>query len=139
MNRLPRQPSLFSLPEDNTSASSLMGCYCESCGKTFFPPQTYGCENCGGLPEKLKLVDLKGSGELMSFATVYKHFSPIIQTPFIMGSIQLEDGPVIEAVIDCEDDSELRVGTKMKAVLVENEKDQNDTIFVDYRFTIDKG
>ncbi len=139
MNRLPRQPSLFSLPEDNKSVSSLMGCRCENCGMTLFPPQEYGCENCGGSPEKLKSVELKGYGKLMCFATVYKHFSPIIETPFVMGSIQLEEGPVIEAVIQCKDDSVLSVGTKMKAVLVDSEKDQNDTVFVDYRFTIDEG
>ncbi len=139
MNRLPRQSSLFSLPEDNNFVSSLLGCHCENCDTTLFPAQNYGCENCGGPPEKMKPVELKGRGELMSFATVYKHFSPIIETPFIMGSIQLEDGPVIEAVIQCEDDSELRVGKKMKAVLVDSEKDQNDTVFVDYRFTIEEG
>ena len=134
MKRVPRQASLFSLPEKEKDLPSLRGRRCEGCGAVLFPPQDYGCERCGGGPDKLRPVEIKGKGTLKSFATVYQHPSPSIKTPFILGSIQFDEGPVIETIVACRDDGELSVGKHVHAVLVEGEEDKEGNTLVDYCF-----
>ena len=51
----------------------LNGGKCRACGYVFFPPQRYGCESCGALPEKLEAAELRGRGRLHSYATVHLH------------------------------------------------------------------
>ena len=135
MNRLPRQASLFSLSEKKKDPPSLRGRRCEGCGAVMFPPQDYGCDRCGAPTALLKPFELKGKGVLKSFATVYQHPAPAVKTPFVIGSVQLEEGPVIEAFVACRDDGELSVGQHVQAVLVEGEKDKEGNIMVDYCFT----
>ncbi len=138
MNRTPRQPTLFSEQEDTQTPPPLNGRQCESCGNISFPPQDYGCDHCGGTPEVLKPFQLQGRGTLTSFATIHKHYIDLISTPFVMGTVQLADGPVIEALIECAGDSELSIGANMKAVLIENGENRDGAKIIDYRFSIDK-
>ena len=135
MDRVPRQASLFSVTKEAGGLPSLRGRRCEGCGAVLFPPQDYGCDRCGGAPDHLKPVELKGKGTLKSFATVHQHPSPSIKTPFVIGTVQLDEGPVIEAVVVSKADSELAVGRHVQAIMVEGEKDKEGNIMVDYGFT----
>ena len=134
MNRLPRQSSLFSIPQKIKDLPSLQGRRCEGCGAVLFPPQDYGCDRCGGAPEHLKPIELKGKGTLKNFATVHRHPSSSVKTPFVIGTVQLEDGPVIEAVVVCKAEEELSVGRHVHAILIEGEKDKEGNVMVDYGF-----
>ncbi|MFC1821775.1 Zn-ribbon domain-containing OB-fold protein [Thermodesulfobacteriota bacterium] len=135
MNRLPRQSSLFFVSEKGKDLPSLRGRRCEGCGTVLFPPQDYGCDRCGGAPDQLRPVELKGKGMLKSFATVHQHPSPSVKTPFVIGTVQLDEGPVIEAMVACKEDRELSVGKNVHAVLIEGERDKEGNIMVDYCFT----
>ena len=135
MNRLPRQATLFSLPERGKEPPSLQGRRCEGCGAVMFPPQDYGCDRCGRAPDQLKPVELKGAGTLTSFATVYQHPSPSVKVPFVIGNVQLKEGPIVEAVVACRDEKELSAGQKVIALLIDGEKDKEGNIMVDCLFT----
>jgi uncharacterized OB-fold protein len=106
--------NLFSVAPEPT----LNGGRCRACGYVFFPPQSYGCESCGAPPEKLEPKSLKGEGVLSSFATVNLHQDQGIETPFTVGVIVLDEGPAIRAVLTHKTDEGLKIGDRMRAVVV---------------------
>ena len=105
---------LFSVSPEPT----LNGGHCRACGYVYFPPQSYGCDSCGAPPEKLEPKSLKGEGALSSFATVNLHQDRGIETPFTVGVIVLDDGPAIRAVLTHQTDEGLKIGDRMRAVVV---------------------
>jgi uncharacterized protein len=106
--------NLFSVSPNPT----LNGGHCRACGYVFFPPQSYGCESCGAPPEQLEPKSLKGDGALSSFATINLHQDQGIETPFTVGVIVLDDGPAIRAVLTHKTDEGLKIGDRMRAVVV---------------------
>ena len=106
--------NLFSVSPNPT----LNGGHCRACRYVFFPPQSYGCESCGAPPEQLESKSLKGEGALSSFATINLHQDRGIETPFTVGVIVLDDGPAIRAVLTHETDEGLKIGDRMRAVVV---------------------
>jgi uncharacterized OB-fold protein len=97
---------------------ALNGGRCRACSYVFFPAQNYGCECCGAGPEKLEPKSLRGEGALASFATVNLHQDTAIETPFTVGVIVLDDGPAIRAVLTHKTDAGLKIGDRMRAVVV---------------------
>ncbi len=55
---------------------------------------------------------------LSSFATVNLHQDQGIETPFTVGVIVLDDGPAIRAVLTHKTDEGLKIGDRMRAVVV---------------------
>jgi uncharacterized OB-fold protein len=106
--------NLFSVSPNPT----LNGGHCRACGYVFFPPQSYGCESCGAPSEQLEPKSLKGDGVLSSFATINLHQDQGIETPFTVGVIVLDDGPAIRAVLTHKTDEGLKIGDRMRAVVV---------------------
>ena len=93
----------------------LLGGVC-ACGHVFFPLQHYGCERCGGLDLQPKA--LAGAGELIASARVHLHPGKGREAPFTVGSIRLDDGPIVRTLIEV-DETDLRPGTRMATCLVE--------------------
>ena len=104
-------------------AAVLRGGEC-ACVAVFFPMQSYGCEVCGRHGEALRPRDLAGRGSLIAAAVVHMHQgrpgpggTPPRQAPFVVGSIALDDGPVVRTLLDCAEAPD--PGTRMTARLVE--------------------
>ncbi len=97
---------------------ALNGGRCRACGYVYFPPQWYGCENCGAPSEQLESKSLRGEGALSSFATVHLHQGKDIEAPFTVGVIVLDDGPAIRALLTQPTDEGLKIGDRMSAVIV---------------------
>ncbi|GAB1258842.1 hypothetical protein NBRC116494_33440 [Aurantivibrio plasticivorans] len=125
------KPNLYTSPDEKGDIQ-LMGGRC-SCGYCFFPMQHYGCEQCGAKGDELKAVPLTGKGELVSSAVVHKHADERRQTPFVVGSVRLTDGPVVRTLLDVDTDVRLAPGTELTAVLVDVEGKESET-FQDLRF-----
>jgi uncharacterized protein len=104
-----------------TSAAepTLNGRRCRACGYVFFPPQTYGCEDCGAAGDQLEAMALRGAGVLASFATVHLHQGKEIEAPFTVGLIVLDDGPAVRAILTERTDKSLKIGDRMRAVIVD--------------------
>lgn len=65
----------------------IMGSRCTACGKVYCPPRTH-CPGCYGRTE---WTELKGSGKILSYTTVYFATSLYIkQVPYIVAYIQLD-------------------------------------------------
>ena len=108
------ESSLFSASPE----PSLNGGKCRACGYVFFPPQSYGCESCGAPAEQLEPKPLRGDGTLSSFATVHLHQGKDIEAPFTVGVIVLDDGPAIRAILTQRTDEGLKIGDRMRAMVV---------------------
>jgi uncharacterized OB-fold protein len=98
---------------------ALNGRRCRACGYVFFPPQSYGCEDCGAPADQLESKSLRGAGTLASFATVHLHQGKDIEAPFTVGLIVLDDGPAVRAILTQRTDEGLKIGDRMHAVIVD--------------------
>ena len=113
---------------------ALNGARCSACGYVFFPPQWYGCEVCGAGKEQLESKSLAGHGKLSSFATVHLHQGKGIEAPFTVGVVVLDDGPAIRAMLTEKTDAGLKIGDRMRAVLVAAADDESNAPMNELRF-----
>jgi uncharacterized protein len=117
-----------------TDQPALNGMRCCACGYVFFPPQNYGCESCGAAAEHLEPRSLKGEGLLSSFATVHLHQGKDIEAPFTVGVIVLDDGPAVRAILTKESNAGLKIGDRMRAVLIAAADDESGAPANELRF-----
>lgn len=71
---------------------------CTACGSVLFPPQGYGCEDCGAAGEHLEPVDVPARGRLHSFTLVHLHAK--LTTPFQVGEVATEARQLVRARLD---------------------------------------
>jgi uncharacterized OB-fold protein len=109
------KPELYEQREDGPPA--LLGGRCE-CGYVFFPMQTFGCEQCGRRGAALQPMSLRGRGRLRAAATVHVHADEKRPAPFVIGTIALDDGPVIRTLLLDAPPDEQAPGKQVEAVLV---------------------
>jgi uncharacterized OB-fold protein len=88
---------------------ALLGGAC-ACGYVFFPLQRYGCERCGR--REIEPRAISGAGRLLASARVHLHAGKGREAPFTVGSIALDDGPIVRTLI-VEDAGPLAVGQRM--------------------------
>ena len=131
--RTAKKKTLFTVPSAPGEAPVLRGGRC-SCGHVFFPPQQIGCDVCGASGDAIAIVDLTAAGVLQAFATAHRQTRPGGGVPLIIGAVALDDGPVVEVVLDAEDESELRVGQRVGGRLVEVGEDDDGRAVVDCFF-----
>ena len=131
--RIARKQTLFTVPPSPDEAPALLGGRC-SCGHVFFPPQRMGCEVCGAAGDAIEIVELAARGTLLAFATFHRGTRPGGGSPFVVGAVALDDGPVIEVVIDADDESALAVGQRVSGRLVEVGEDAAGGTVVDCFF-----
>ena len=132
--RTAKKKTLFTVPLAPGEAPALRGGRC-SCGHVFFPPQQMGCDVCGASGDAIAIVDLTAAGVLQTFATAHRQTRPDGGAPLIVGAVALDDGPVVEVVLDTEDESGLRVGQRVAGRLVEVGEDDDGRAVVDCFFT----
>jgi uncharacterized OB-fold protein len=125
--RRPAQPGLY---DASAAAPTLAGTRCGGCGATFFPSSKIGCVVCGSID--LRDVALTARGHLHSSATVHRHRGDDIETPFSVGEIVLEDGPVIRATMLPNDDA--AIGDAVEAQWVVTKVDDAGDETVEPRF-----
>ena len=83
----------------------LRGMACTTCGFVSVPTQTFGCENCGAHDADFVGTEFSGRGTVLAAVTVYQHPRDDLELPMRVGSVHLEEGPVVRA----------RVGSDVKA------------------------
>jgi uncharacterized OB-fold protein len=131
--RIARKKTLFTVPPSAEGAPALLGGRC-SCGHVFFPPQQMGCDVCGAAGDAIEIVELAAGGVLKAFAMAHRRTRPGGGSPLVVGVVALDDGPVIEVVIDADDDSALFVGQRVSGRLVDVGEDDAGGSVVDCFF-----
>jgi uncharacterized OB-fold protein len=133
--RIAAKATLLNVPTAPDQPPTLRGSRC-SCGHTSFPPQSLGCNVCGA---DVAAVSLAAAGTLHSFAMAHRQKRPGADTPLVVGAVLLDDGPLIEVVIDAVDASGLAVGCRMLGRLVSLETNAEGQTIVDCQFVPDGG
>jgi len=125
------KPALFRAEGSDADPAhpALLGGACE-CGYIFFPLQTYGCERCGRTALKPRV--LSGRGRLIASARVHLHGAKTRPAPFTVGSIALEDGPIVRTLL--ADADAVQPGDRMVTTLVQV-ADAEGVERLDLRFT----
>ena len=120
---------------DTSGVPVLRGGRCE-CGYTFFPMQTFGCERCGRSGEALQPMELSGWGKLVATAAVYVHSDHKRPTPFVIGTVALDDGPVIRTLLTEAPPANSEQPVRVAAMLVPVESADGNGTALDLRFRI---
>jgi uncharacterized protein len=108
-------PNRLKLIDEGGTEGVLLGFRCRDCGIYVFGPATF-CQACAS--NSLEPVEFGQRGTLYSYTIVRMPPSgwpgPV---PYILGEVQLPEGPhVLAEVIGCED-SNLRIGMPMELAL----------------------
>ena len=111
----------------------LLGSRCTACEKRFFPG-CGRCPECGG--QEMAPHQFSGLGRVLSVTTVYeapKGFAG--QVPYLAGLIELEEGPVVPAMITDAEPAEIAAGTPVEMVTRRISCDSSDApIVYGYKF-----
>ncbi|HUY27402.1 MAG TPA: OB-fold domain-containing protein [Candidatus Binataceae bacterium] len=135
-NRKAVHPELY--PADPAGDPVIYAGKCAACGYVFFPPQRYGCEACGALPERLETAPMPARGRLHSYATVHLYQGKDLAAPFVIGVVVLNGGPAIRATLTNRDEAGLAIGDPMRGVLVGAGTDPDGSELVELRFAKDE-
>lgn len=105
-------PDLLEVPDDG-SPPYLKGYQCKKCGQMDFPKLS-PCPSCWG--DEFVMVPLSRKGTLYSYADIYIG-QPGLETPYIIGYIDLPENIRIFAMLDgevesfnCDEEVELTIG-----------------------------
>jgi uncharacterized OB-fold protein len=131
--RIARKQTLFTVPSSRDAPPALLGGRC-SCGHVFFPPQRMGCDVCGAAGDAIEIVELAASGVLKAFATAHRQKRPGGSSPLVVGAVLLDDGPLVEVVLDADDATGLAVGQRVRGRLVDVGEDDDGRTVVDCFF-----
>lgn len=118
-----------------SEAAYLWGIQCGACGAKFLG-ERLACGKCGET-EKLNEVKYGDSGELYVFAVVHQA-SPGVETPFVAGIIDLDDGVSVRANVyglDAEkpDHSWFGKRVKMYSEVTGQDREGNDVVAVKFK------
>ena len=116
--------------DERPDCPALLGGVC-ACGYLFFPFQRFGCERCGSLDLQPKA--LAGAGRLLAVARVHLHAGKGREAPFTVGSIKLDDGPIVRTLVQ-GDEARLREGASVVTTLA-RVTDPEGAPCLDLRFT----
>ena len=108
-------PTRLRLTNEEGSQGALLGLRCRDCTITIFGPGTF-CQQCTS--PNLESVELSQEGTLYSYTVVRVPPAgwpgPI---PYILGQVELSEGPqVLAEIIDCQEE-ELTIGMPMHLAL----------------------
>ncbi len=109
------QPSDVSRPFwEGTQAHELRLQHCRDCGKHIFYPRAI-CPFC--LSERLEWITATGKGKLYSYTVVRRSMHPAFQDdiPYVLGIVELEEGPRLTTNIIGVEPEEVRVDMPVRA------------------------
>ncbi len=112
---------------------NMVGTKCETCGSVFFPSRNV-CPKCRR-KGVIKPYKLSGKGKVYSFSKISappEEFE--IVAPYVIGIIELEEGPKITSQID-EDYEKISIGMPVKATFRKiSEEGKEGVIKYGYKF-----
>ena len=119
----------------------IIGHRCTRCGRQAFPPDPYGCEQCGAGADELESIDLEPVGTIHALATVHRHHHPRPEVPFTVATIVLDAGITLKGLLladgdETTDQAPGRVGDRVRGVTVPWDTDEDGTEIVDLRFQV---
>lgn len=112
----------------------LVGNVCQQCGTKYFPPRQV-CTKCRGT--EFEPYPFNGRGELYSFTTLRQAPAGFEQfTPYTVGMVKLDEGPLVEAMLTDVNDADLEIGMRMEMVTrkIRQEEGERGLLVYGYKF-----
>ena len=108
------EPSIPEYWRGITARFLLEGTECLDCGRRTFPPRMVcpECKSTKTLPKRFS-----GKGTLRSYTVVYEAPKGLeLHTPYVMGLVELEEGPKVTAQIVDVNPEDLKLGIELEVV-----------------------
>jgi uncharacterized OB-fold protein len=88
---------------------------CDQCGYVAFPPRLI-CPECGA--KNFTTINLKPQGRILTYTIIHVAAEQFdIETPYVVGIIETEDGARLTAqIVDC-DHGDIEIGKKVSLIL----------------------
>jgi uncharacterized protein len=132
-----KKPQLYRSAEGHDtqpgSPANLNAVAC-TCGHVAFPPQRYGCEQCGRSGSDLQEAVLSGQGRLLASSTVHMHAAAYPVAPFTVVEVELEHGVVTRGLLAEGQATDLKPGIPLRSVLQTEPAEDGDVL--DLRFAV---
>lgn len=112
----------------------LVGNVCLKCGAKHFPPRQV-CTKCRGT--EFEPFRFDGQGELYSFTTLRAAPAGFeAYTPYAVGMVKLDQGPLVEAMLTDVNDQDLVIGMRMEMVTrkIREEEGERGLLVYGYKF-----
>jgi len=104
-------PGIFTLPPYDQAPPKLLGGFCSTCNRYYFPRRKY-CQQC---LETVEECDLGSEGIIYSFTVVRKKPPLGLPEPYVVGYIDLsESGLRICCLLDHNAIDQIRIGLPVK-------------------------
>lgn len=115
----------------DSSPPRLVGSRCSETGQLFFPVQAMNpvTQKAGTMVR----VEIEGEGRLLNFTQVVRGM-PGFESPFALGVIELDAGPILTAQLAEWKDIQLRSGMRVQLVIGPIKRDSDDTVVMGPKF-----
>ncbi|MFH5926840.1 OB-fold domain-containing protein [Roseomonas xinghualingensis] len=127
-----REPTLYARSGTGEDAV-LLALRDPATGDLAFPRTPYGIGATGTPTEAAEQAELSGRAEVLTCVTVHQPLSPGMQVPLLVARLRLEEGIVLDGII--EGTEEPAPGTKVQAVLVPEEREGGAVLGCRFRVT----
>lgn len=100
---------------------------CETCGRHYWPASR--CVAHGD--EAMRWIESAGAGALYTYTVVHHAYTPSMtgRVPYVVGVIQLNEGPYFHSnIVDCEI-ADIHIGMKLRACMVAHESGLTIPVF----------
>ena len=96
---------------------------CSECGYIDFPPQHYGCRQCGAYGDALTEREIGTEGTVNASAEVHSYPGDRYPVPFTVAAVTLDAGPVTRVTM--ADTTPLSRGDRVVGVIVDQDDGDN--------------
>jgi len=124
------EEGLFTIPDSPEKKPYLIGSKCNICSLVTFPKLTV-CPNCAK-KDVMEEIQLDGEGTIDTYSVTYAAL-PGFKIPSIQAYINLNAGPRVWGLIDCEE-QDLEIGMKVELVIKKFKEDTNGNEIMSYLF-----
>lgn len=127
-----RDPTLYA-PAGQGDAAVLLAWREPASGALTFPRSPYGCTTTGLPAAALEPVTLSGRATVLTCVTLYQAIIPGAVPPLLVARLKLEEGLVLDGVVEGTEEAAVPPGTPVRAVLVAEEGEDGARLVCRFR------
>lgn len=128
---IPIRGDLFIQPSNPKDSPKLILSRCRECGGVFYP-QAEMCPAC--IREgTLDRIEADGKGRLVAFTKVWRS-PPGFDSPYVMASVELDEGPVVISQLHDWQGTDLRINMPVQFVIGRIKQDPEGNVVIGPKF-----